>query len=562
MIPGRDSTTWLLAPILAGATFLSAWGLSWGLPHDRLPYGTLHPDEFVLLGGLQRAWSGEPIVRHYPQYGSGYYYPYAAWEALLRGAGVLDKGPLEMLDVTPWMPFRNPPVPPTTAAGPDAAAAARFYLAARWMSVGMSVATVALAYAIGRALAGPRAGWMAALGFACMPLRAVQSHYCTSDTMVTLCVTLALALAARAMLSGRGFLLAGIAAGFAGGVKTYGLGAMAPALAACVLAEGIRRAPRRVAHVGAGAALGYLAGNPVFVVAPVEAVRELYFYLHGLGGASHHVEHATLGWGFYPGTALFQGAGLPLQILFLAGVAFAAVRRTRGDLLLLALVVPYFVLMSRGYTKLARYLLPVAPALSVLAASLVAAALERFSSLWTRRAVGGAAVAAAAYAGCYAWALVRIFGEEDPRIAATRWIERSIPDGSGILVWKQPMYHFQVPPLLFESLQGRPWGTTRWNLRCHISSLTAVGDPPVEEPYLVCTDYEIRGVEGAGDAFPDGRRFLERLRSGREFRLEREFANRPRFLGLPFPTARIEHAQRFHFPAVYVYRNLGVPPPR
>ncbi len=104
----------------------------------------------------------------------------------------------------------------------------------------------------------------------------------------------------------------------------------------------------------------------------------------------------------------------------LAGVAVAAWRHTRRDLVLLSFLVVYSVSLLPIEAHFDRYVLPVVPVLAVLAGRgrwLAAAALvAAVAPLWW--SVGDA----------------RALTARDPRLDAAAWVERHVPDGDRIAV--------------------------------------------------------------------------------------------------------------------------------
>jgi hypothetical protein len=103
---------------------------------------------------------------------------------------------------------------------------------------------------------------------------------------------------------------------------------------------------------------------------------------------------ATLGWYGRPWAyelvaALPYVLGVPVYLAALAGLVRAAMRRTLGDRLVLAMVVPYFVVVGGASVTFPRYLLVVVPGLVLLAARF---AVE-LSRPWARTALIATAVA-------------------------------------------------------------------------------------------------------------------------------------------------------------------------
>ena len=199
---------------------LRAWGLGWGLP-SATHYFSYHPDETVVLDVASRGMNvfAGRLLPHFYNYGSLQLYLVCFANTLAALSGAVDIVPK---DYAVWYPEW-----------------AKMYLVGRWLTVGMGVGTVWATYAVGRQLWGRRAGLLAALTLAVMPLHAQHSHFLTVDVPGTLWVTLSLVWAARLMRGDphrlRAALWAGVFAGLAAATK-YNLAlVILPVLAACVV---------------------------------------------------------------------------------------------------------------------------------------------------------------------------------------------------------------------------------------------------------------------------------------------------------------------------------------
>jgi hypothetical protein len=90
----------------------------------------------------------------------------------------------------------------------------------------------------------------------------------------------------------------------------------------------------------------------------------------GMGVMNHLVP--SLGWLGYPfiyelGASLPYSLGWPLYGASLVGVAIAIRRHERADRLVLATIVPYFIIIGSAEVTFPRYLLPLFPGLTILA---------------------------------------------------------------------------------------------------------------------------------------------------------------------------------------------------
>jgi 4-amino-4-deoxy-L-arabinose transferase-like glycosyltransferase len=260
--------------------------------------------------------------------------------------------------------------------------------AARAVSAVASLAGVALVACVGRRIASPTIGLAAALFLAVTPLDALQVHYASSDPLLAALAVVVFALSLR--VAARGSIgtaaAAGAAVGFATATKYTGLafGTMVvwailehlwarrrPGLAALLLTSAL---------VAAGAAA--LLGCPPCALHTDDLIKNVTWMRHatawGRGYLNNHLP-PTLGWYGRPYAyqlvaSLPWSLGWPLYLLALAGVIVAVVRHDRADRVLLAGIVPYFAVIGGYWTTFPRYLLPLVPALALLAARALPAA--------------------------------------------------------------------------------------------------------------------------------------------------------------------------------------------
>lgn len=133
-------------------------------------------------------------------------------------------------------------------------------------------------------------------------------------------------------------------------------------------------------------------------------------------------------------TNLFPaGLGVPLEVAVFAGIAWAAYRRRRGDLLLLSFVVFYFLATGRFQGKYIRYFVLWAPFVAVLAGRLLT---ELCGSGRRAARIAGIVFASAVglYTSAYAAAFTGIYGRPDARVEAARWVAAHVPAGSVVLL--------------------------------------------------------------------------------------------------------------------------------
>jgi YYY domain-containing protein len=141
----------------------------------------------------------------------------------------------------------------------------------------------------------------------------------------------------------------------------------------------------------------------------------------------------------------FFGLGLPLGILAWSSVAFTAAlsiaRRNKGDLLILAWVIPYFLLTGYLQVKFMRYMLPLTPFLIILVAQMLFfirdwVADHRPNHIALAHWGIGLLIAAT---GFYALSYMNVYSQPHTAIRASQWINENVPRESIVLMehWEE-----------------------------------------------------------------------------------------------------------------------------
>ncbi len=260
----------------------------------------------------------------------------------------------------------------------------------RWPIVLVSALSVVLVYLLARKLYGHRAAFLGGLLLALDPFYIAHSRVLHTDALTAIFMTLSV-LAFLLYLDGRrsyGWLLAsGVAAGLSCSTKTGAL-FLAPlvglwGMVACLLEarglkgiefKGFLRLALVLAGWGLAAALAFVLVWPAMWVDPLGTLYNTF------ARASHLVEAGQdqfflgrvvtdPGPGFYPLVVLFRAT--PLTLLGLLAGIVAHKRRSgwKQSLWLWSYVVLFVVFLSLSPKKNDRYILPVFPALDILAAA-------------------------------------------------------------------------------------------------------------------------------------------------------------------------------------------------
>ncbi len=254
----------------------------------------------------------------------------------------------------------------------------------RGLAAVLCLAGVAAVYYAGRQLWNRRTGLVAAaiLCFAFLPV--AFSRIAVTDVGTLAPVALTLLFAVRMHETGglKWCAAAGLAAGLAVGFKyTAGLVLIAPALALVLpLAATRNRAALRTAvlgglAVGGGALLAFLVTNPYFFIDIKTALHQLRGQAELAGNQDKFGQERDTGALYYL-DSLTWGLGWAAAAAAAAGAVLLA-RRDRVRLaLLLAFPVALFVYLSLQSRFFGRWLLPIYPALALLAGYAVVHAID------------------------------------------------------------------------------------------------------------------------------------------------------------------------------------------
>lgn len=335
------------------------------------------------------------------------------------------------------------------------------------------VATVLVVFLLGRRVFGPAVGLLAAALLALSVMHIQLAHFFTVDPYLTFFVATAVYFMVRgagaqpARRAGFNLLLAALFVGLAVGAKFSAVLLLVPLAVAAWLALP-QSWLRWLLAAGGVTAVTFILTNPFAVLdfscEVITAPRRLGpVTIPALDWRSCYLDNITtqsamvrgdLDLGFtrqYAGTLpylyfiemqLRWGLGWPLGLLAFAGLGWAAWRGGRmlltclrawraghecdlepGLLIMLAWVLPYFLVTGSFYVKFMRYMQPITPFLVLFGSAL----------LWQwRQRAGRAVLAGVLVAGTavYALAFVNIYNADHPWNVASRWVYANVPPGT------------------------------------------------------------------------------------------------------------------------------------
>ena len=260
--------------------------------------------------------------------------------------------------------------------------------------------------------------------------------------------------------------------------------------------------------------------------------------------------------------------GLPLGIvawgglLFTISVALYRLVKTRWlprwELLVLAWVLPNFLLLGFFEVKFLRYIFPIIPFLVLMGSGMLVWMLERargfslppmpvgdatdrlkvLAARYAPRVVVGTIAFVIAATAFYALAFERVYAKTHPAIEASRWINANVPPGSTIVTdnhWDEgipDIYRYTVTA----ACPARP--------PCQIP----IYEPDTQQKMRTIADYLSRGdylvfygnrtygsVARVPDRYPMSARYYQLLFAEKlGYRLERAFTSYPQLFGVAF----------------------------
>lgn len=517
-----------LVAIVAIGAVLRSWGLTWGLYNANVSRRP-HPDEWPVYWLMR--WFGathslnpcpSPPGQCFLDWGT--VFPYAAY--------LLHAPLVPLLSVVPRS-FYGP------RADPQFVQAA---LTGRLVSVIASTATIVVAYYLGREAYSRQAGLAAALVVALSGLLIQLAHFGTPDstTMFLMSCCLLAALRAVQIRGSRPLLVAGVLAGAAMGTEYHMVLLAGPILAAWLVSHGESRTLLLAMAAMAGTCLLLniydLVDFPAFLAATEHTLR-IRTVDSGLEYGDQWSQYGPA-WLYVIRFALGFGVGFALAAWLLAGVGWAALRRTKTEIVLLSWVAPYFLLATLSPAKFMRYSAPLLVPLAVLAAGF---AVHVLTSIPRARALLALmAAATVAYSTIYDAAYAGLFASVDPRTVAASWLNAHVPAQTRLAFAQLPNGLINMPYFLptgqyqscFDQFQAARLDTSRY----------VVVDSYEREEHPRTLPSQVRSFQNA-------------LTAPARFRVVRNIHYVPTFLGLKFPIDGSPHDWRYPTHGITIYQS-------
>jgi 4-amino-4-deoxy-L-arabinose transferase-like glycosyltransferase len=416
--------TYGLSLIIIFALGLRLWGINNGLPY------LYHPDEPALVGpAITTIQTGDwnPHFFHYP---SLFHDMLVVLYAIYFIYGTSQGQFASVQDLVH---------PELAALGVGRIAFPSEILIGRLVSSAMSVLVVIIAYRIGRQLAGKRAGLLSALLLASSPTLTSLGHWTTVDMMGTAWVTLSLLFALRVARGSKwsDYLKGGVAAGLAAATK-YPLAFVVVSL---VTAHWVSLPLRQWASKKL--LVGLVLVPLVFVMFTPYALLSLPEFLNGFGFSVAH--YSRLGHSGMEGHALqwyltymLRQEGL-WPFLVLPALLWAIRVKDKGMFVLGVYSILYFILISRQLVRNDRTLLPIIPALLIIAAVFTVRLCDVLCRSVVQKHCSGVVLLSSLTVGFLLITPLSnsvrydlLLTQKDSRAKAQEWIEQNIPSDSKI----------------------------------------------------------------------------------------------------------------------------------
>jgi 4-amino-4-deoxy-L-arabinose transferase-like glycosyltransferase len=334
----------------------------------------------------------------------------------------------------------------TTAscAAPSAPIAPLLLLMGRLVSVVAGTVTIGVVYQLGKSLFNTQVGMLGALFIGLNFLHTRESHYGTPDTttvlLVTSCFLAYIAIAGKAAPT-RHYVAASVLTALSINGRPTAILLVLPFLYAYLYSRDLFQKPSwqalrdamlaPVAWLCIGVTtLTLILVNPRLFVNPIGFLRYWRSFLAlGQSGGFGLLQVDPLPAPLFYLRAIEWGSGLLLAAVAGVGVLWAVRRRTFGDILLLAYILPYFALAATSSVYFGRYIIPILPLLGLLAARFAWDVLPR------GRRIAWVAVVVALLLIQPVERIVRynfLLTQTDTRTLAQRWIDSNIPKGTKI----------------------------------------------------------------------------------------------------------------------------------
>ncbi len=530
-----DPRTIAVVILLAAlSVLLNTYGIKWGLPDGEHFHPSLHPDETASLESSMLILSTEkPLFPSPTGLGNG---PMQFYVAALVYEVLYGRGLQSTLD---------------RLTGPKLA---QLYTVGRILTVVMSAGCALLVFFAGRSIFNFTTGLVAGLFFVVLPATVTNSHYFRPDIPTTLWLLFAFVAGARLLKSGSRtwYILGGLAAGFATATKYNSVLIIIPLLYAHIHWQ-LKNSKKK--RWGRLLGLNLLLAVIFFLAAYALSAPGTFLYWdvfkeRVVRQFQYQTSHAFMdtmdlgsGWGGYLTRILPYSLGLPMLLLALAGAAYSLVRRTKPDLMLILLILPYYLMIGRSDWWVVRYTVPLMPFMALLAARLVVELHQKATRAYLKLIPAAVGAMVFLFTLFYSIELDRIMAAPDPRHQAYDWINENVAGP------KVVGFDF-LPQAFFPGVDQQRHATQY--MQMNPANLDKID-------YYVANDQIYLQFLRLSHRYPNQAQYFRTILKSDRFAVAVRFENPFNLAGIRFPKANIPHDYLYFMPRIEIYQNLAKP---
>ena len=462
----------------------------------------------------------------------------------------------------------------------------------RTLSALADIGTVVFVYALANLLYGRRAAITASAVSAFSVLDIQLSHFFAFDTFATFFVAWSLFFAYRTWMMGglANMALLGIGVGFAVACKISTITLAPIVLLACVLPWRGRGWPAlpavggSLATIGVVTLLSYRLAEPYAFLGTSlldfrpnpKFVADMLYWIKVSSGeleVPYMIQWAnTPKYTFVLGSIFLWGLGPAAALSGLAGLLLAAVqlrawRRHGRHVLLVVWALINLVYFGGQFAKFMRYLLPVYPALAVLAGYFLGTCWDTASRFWRHPvaslrwpARATAAVPILVVFATFGWAIafVQIYTQPNSRVTASRWLLDNLPKGAVLALehWDDAL------PLALPGRDSKGFQEVSMNLYDdeNPEKLKKLLDNLNKADYVILASNRLYGsIPRLPQRYPLATEYYRALFDGRlGYELVAQFTSRPRLFGLEIvDDGAQEDFTVYDHPKIQVFRKAA-----
>jgi hypothetical protein len=307
----------------------------------------------------------------------------------------------------------------------DMQEATRVFVSGRMVSVIFGTLTIPLVFIIGRELQGARAGLLASLFIALLPLHVVHAHYLTADVsmcfflLLTFLVTLLTFRSSHRSL----YILQGLLCGFTVATKYNSSFMVFAIIASHFLQRETSWKLKGIAYFFIPA--GFLIGEPYALLSFNEFYLQANSFLFGDSGSKGNMGMAFLNLPLHLKYMFFNTMGIFPFGVSCVGILFLLRRRLKQDIFLLSALAAFSASVVFSNYVMARYTVPFVALLTIGSALFI-------DQLKGKRLRFSLITLVALFELCISVANVNVMANEHTANKAARWIDETIGEGSSI----------------------------------------------------------------------------------------------------------------------------------